>query len=71
MINIINTIRKSKKNVPMIFLHIFFILVCIILVVLACNQISIPFILFSVCAVYLGGTIIMLPTFCLYLLERR
>lgn len=67
----INIIRKSKKNVPMIFLHIFFIIVCITLVVLACNQIAIPFILLSVCAVYLGITIIMLPTFCLYLLERR
>jgi len=67
----INIIRKSKKNIPMIFLHLFFIIVCITLVVLACNQIAIPFILLSVCAVYLGITIIMLPTFFLYLLERR
>lgn len=67
----INIIRKSKKNVPMIFLHIFFIIACITLVILACKQISIPFILLSFSAVYLGITIIMLPTFCLYLLERR
>lgn len=71
MINIVNTIRKSKKNISMIFLHLFFIIVCITLVVLACNQIAIPFILLSFCAVYLGITVIMLPTFFLYLLERR
>lgn len=71
MINIMQVIRKSKKNVPMIFLHLFFIVACITLVILACNQIPIPFILLSFCAVYLGITIIMLPTFCLYLLERR
>lgn len=68
MTNIIKTLSEDNKNVSMIFLHMFCILLSMVFIFLSFQWGSMPDWLALASAVYMGMSITTLPIFTIYIL---
>lgn len=69
MLNIIKTLKSENKNVMMIFLHVFLIILFSVIIVLSVFGTDVLMLVELVSATYVGVSLVTLPIFTTYVLS--
>ena len=69
MLKVIKILQQENKNVTMILLHVFLILLFTIVISFSVLKVDVPMLLELVSATYVGVSLVTLPIFTTYILS--